>query len=150
MLLFEHSGSKDRDSADENVCNKSFVDPIAHACLYSSTLFLLPASGTWDIEPLERNCQRNSAADEKLFITSHGGEGVYNFRRGLDLGVNFKNPQNVIGVEILRHGTGIPCKCCQTTFCLKQKQKFHPYRIIAPTVLDCKCETHGATPHASC
>lgn len=45
----------------------------------------------------ERNCQRNSAADEKLFITSHGGEGVYNFRSGLDLGVNFENPQNVIG-----------------------------------------------------
>lgn len=86
VLLFEHSGSKDRDSADESVCNKSFVDPIAHACLYSSTLFLLPASGTsrW-----ERNCQRNSAADEKLFITSHGGEGVYNFRRGLDLGGQF-------------------------------------------------------------
>ena len=102
------------------------MDPIAHACLYSSTLFLLPASGTWDIEPLERNCQRNSAADEKLFITSHGGEGVYNFRRGLDLGVNFENPQNVIGVEILRHGTGIPRKCCQTTFCLKAKTKISP------------------------
>ncbi|CAH3138371.1 unnamed protein product, partial [Porites lobata] len=52
VLLFEHSGSKDRDSAGENVCNKSCVDPIAHACLYSSTLFLLPASGTWEIEPL--------------------------------------------------------------------------------------------------
>ena len=64
----------------------------------------------------ERNCQRNSAADEKLFITSLAGEGVYNFRRGPDLGVNFKNPQNVIGVEILRHGTGIPCKCCQSIF----------------------------------
>ena len=37
----------------------------------------------------KRNCQRNSAADEKLFITSHGGEGVYNFRRGLDLGGQF-------------------------------------------------------------
>ena len=80
--------------------------------LYSFYLHL--ERGRWS--RWERNCQRNSAADEKLFITSHGGEGVYNFRRGLDLGVNFENPQNVIGVEILRHGTGIPCKCCQTIF----------------------------------
>ncbi|CAH3187440.1 unnamed protein product, partial [Porites evermanni] len=53
LLPFEHSGPKDRDSADENVWNKSCVDPIAYACLYLSTLFLLPASGTWEIEPLE-------------------------------------------------------------------------------------------------
>ena len=55
--------------------------------LYSFYLHL--ERGRW--RRWERNCQRNSAADEKLFITSHGGEGVYNFRRGLDLGVNFEN-----------------------------------------------------------
>ena len=52
LLPFEHSGPKDRDSADDNVYNKSCVDPIAHACIYASTLFLLPASRTWEIEPL--------------------------------------------------------------------------------------------------
>lgn len=94
----------------------------SNRALYSFYLHLeRERSSRWD-----KNCQRNSAADEKLFITSHGGEGVYNFRRGLDLGVNFENPQNVIGVEILRHGTGIPCKCCQTTFCLKAKTKISP------------------------
>ena len=88
----------------------------------------IPSTCIWNVRDRAagRDCQRNSAADEKLFITSHGGEGVYNFRRGLDLGVNFENPQNVIGVEILRHGTGIPCKCCQTTFCLKAKTKISP------------------------
>ena len=95
----------------------------------------------------ERNCQRNSAADEKLFITSHGGEGVYNFRRGLDLGVNFENPQNVIGVEILRHGTGIPCKCCQTTFCLKQKQKnFTRTELLRPLYWIASVKPTGLPP----
>ena len=89
-----------------------------------------------------------------------GRGGGYNFRRGLILGVNFENPQNVKGVEISRHGTVIPCKCCQTILWLKQihvsfniriggslpATKFYLYRIIAPTVLDCKCKTHGATP----
>ena len=98
LLPFEHSGPKDRDWADENVCNKCLVWTPSHMhpsnrALYSFYLHLERGrSSRW-----ERNCQRNSAADEKLFITSHGGEGVYNFRRGLDLGVNFENPQNVIG-----------------------------------------------------
>ena len=97
VLLFEHSGSKDRDSADENVCNKSCVDPIAHACLYSSTLFLLPASGTWDIEPLGEKLSAQQCSRWKTVYYVPWGERVYNFRSGLDLGVNFENPQNVIG-----------------------------------------------------
>ena len=147
MLLLEHSGSKDRDLADESVCNKSFVDPIAHACLYSSTFFLPPASGTWEIEPLgEKLSAQQCSRWKTVYYVPWGGGGVQFSKRPRFGGSILKIPQNVIGVEILRHGTGIPCKCCQTKFWLKQKQKFHPYRIIAPTVLDCKCQTHGATP----
>ena len=77
VLLFEHSGSKDRDSADENVCNKSCVDPIAHACLYSSTLFLLPASGTWDIEPLgEKLSAQQCSRSKTVYYVPWGGGGV--------------------------------------------------------------------------
>ena len=51
-------------------------------------------------------------------FTSQGvGEGVwkgYNFLRGLILGVNFENAQNVRGVKILRHRAGLLCKSCQT------------------------------------
>ena len=45
-----------------------------------------------------------------------GGEGGQgnNFLRGLILGVTFENAQNVRGVEILRHRTGLLCKSCQT------------------------------------
>ena len=38
----------------------------------------------------------------------------YNFLRGLILGVNFENAQNVRGVKILRHRAGLLCKSCQT------------------------------------
>ena len=43
-----------------------------------------------------------------------GGGGGNNFLRGLILGVTFENAQNVRGVEILRHRTGLLCKSCQT------------------------------------
>ena len=77
VLLLEHSGSKDRDSAGENVCNKSCVGPIAHACLYSSTLFLLPASGTWDIEPLEEKLSAQQCSRWKtVYYVPWGGGGV--------------------------------------------------------------------------
>ena len=54
------------------------------------------------------------------FITSQGGVGGGGGQRGvqfskrLDLGVNFENAQNVRGVEILRHRTGLLCKSRQT------------------------------------
>ena len=55
------------------------------------------------------------------FITSQGGVGWgggcqmgVQFSKRLDLGVNFENAQNVRGVEILRHRTGLLCKSCQT------------------------------------
>ena len=56
-------------------------------------------------------------------ITSHGWVGGFGggggqrgvqFSKRLDLGVNFENAQNVRGVEILRHRTGLLCKSCQT------------------------------------
>ena len=37
----------------------------------------------------ERNCQRNSAADEKLFITSHGGGGGVQFSKRPRFGGQF-------------------------------------------------------------
>ena len=77
VLLFEHSGSKDRDSADESVCNKSCVDPIAHACLYSSTFFLLAASGTWEIEPLgEKLSAQQCSRWKTVYYVPWGGGGV--------------------------------------------------------------------------
>ena len=59
------------------------------------------------------------------FITSQGGVGGggqrgVQFSKRLDLGVNFENAQNVRGVEILRHRTGLLCKSCQTILWLKQ------------------------------
>ena len=38
-----------------------------------------------------------------------GSERGYDFLRGLILGVNFENAQNVRGVEILSHRTGLLC-----------------------------------------
>ena len=43
-----------------------------------------------------------------------GGQMGVQFSKRLDLGVNFENAQNVRGVEILRHRTGLLCKSCQT------------------------------------
>ena len=58
---------------------------------------------------------------DRSFITSRGSVGGWggggqgnNFLRGLILGVTFENAQNVRGVEILRHRTGLLCKSCQT------------------------------------
>ena len=50
-----------------------------------------------------------------LFWGGGGGVGGgYNSRRLLIWGVNFENAQNVSGIEILTHRTGILCKSCQT------------------------------------
>ena len=43
-----------------------------------------------------------------------GFGGGHNFLRGLILGVNFENAQNVRGVDILRNRAGLQCKSCQT------------------------------------
>ena len=69
-------------------------------------------SSRWD-----RNCQRNSAADQKLFITPHkrGGGGVQ-FSKRPNFGGSILKIHKMWGEEILRHGTSIPCKCCQTIF----------------------------------
>ena len=49
-----------------------------------------------------------------------GGGGVQ-FSKRLDFGGSiFKKAQNVRGVEILRHRTGLLCKRCQTILRLKQ------------------------------
>ena len=49
-----------------------------------------------------------------------GGGGVQ-FSKRLDFGGSiFKKAQNVRGVEILRHRTGLLCKRCQTVLRLKQ------------------------------
>ena len=59
-----------------------------------------------------------------VILTSRGGGGGlwrgYNFLRGLILGVNFENAQNVREVELLRHRTDLLCKSCQTILWLKQ------------------------------
>ena len=59
---------------------------------------------------------------DRSFITSRGWWGTgglegggYNFLRGLILGFNIENAQNVRVVEILRHRTGLLCKSFQTT-----------------------------------
>ena len=48
------------------------------------------------------------------YVAGWGGGGRYNSRRLLIWGVNFENAQNVSGIEILTHRTGILCKSCQT------------------------------------
>ena len=50
---------------------------------------------------------------DRSFILEEVGGG-YNFLRGLILGVNCENAQNVRGVEILRHRAGLLSKSCQT------------------------------------
>ena len=42
------------------------------------------------------------------------GGGGYDFLIGFIWGVNFENAKNVREVEILRHRTGLLCRCCQT------------------------------------
>ena len=54
-----------------------------------------------------------------------GGEcTIINFLRGLISGFTFENAQNVRGIEILRHRTGLLLKSCQTmcTGILRLKQ----------------------------
>ena len=58
---------------------------------------------------------------DQSFITSWGRGGGWDFKGGgLILGGNFENAQNVRGVEILRHRTGLLCKSCQTILWLKK------------------------------
>ena len=55
--------------------------------------------------------------NDRSFVASQTGgrEGGVKFCKRHDFkGVNFKNQQNVRGVEILRHRTGLLCKSCQT------------------------------------
>lgn len=76
LLHFERSAPKDCDSADENVCNKSFVDPSANACMFLSSLFLLPVSGTWEIEPLgEKLSVQQSSRSKTVYCVPWGGGG---------------------------------------------------------------------------
>ena len=52
---------------------------------------------------------------DRLLRPGRGEGGGVKFCKRHDFkGVNFKNQQNVRGVEILTHRTGLLCKSCQT------------------------------------
>ena len=68
-------------------------------------------------------CKPEYLGTDRLLRPWRGGGG-YNFLRGLILGVNFENAQNVRGVKILRHRTGILQKSWQTILWLKQTHVF--------------------------
>ena len=59
-------------------------------------------------------CSHHRIVGEWSFITSWG-RGIQFSKRG-----KFENAQNVMGVKILRHRTGLLYKSCQTTLWLKQ------------------------------
>ena len=109
---------------------------------------------------LVRLTSRDAGAPEshqvrgRSFIRSQGGRGFwrgggYNFQRGLILGGQFWNAQNVRGVEILRKRNSLLCKSCQTVLWLKQIHvsfKSRPKICFGVSLSATKCYPYKAWP----
>ena len=123
-----------RNLHNNSLCNKSCL-PLEGAAGIDWCITLWNCYGKWPI----------------VCCVPDGGEGggVKFCKRHDFKGVNFKNQQNVRGVEILRHRTGLLCKSCQTILWLKQihvpskeHQKIHFGGSLSAT----KCYPYKARP----
>ena len=102
----------------EKVCN------YVQCCLFAETfitiLFVISLACLWrgQLELTDALHCRIVMVNNRSFVASQtggrGGSGVKFSKRHDFKGVNFTNAQNVRGVEILRHRTGLLCKSCQT------------------------------------
>ena len=108
---------------------RRFVIMFSVVCLFAETyitiLFVISLACLWRVQ-LELtdalHCRIVMINDRSFVASQTGGRGggVKFCKRHDFKGVNFKNQQNVRGVEILRHRTGLLCKSCQTILWLKQ------------------------------